>query len=493
MSTVDLKDAYFLVRIHDDYKKYLRFQFCEKLYEFNVMPFGLNVAPYVFTKLMKPVAGLLRSCGHLSTIYLDDYLLISPNLDSCLENISDTTKLLEALGFIINTEKSNLSPSTSCKFLGFIIKSDTLQVTLPQEKVLKIKNTISKFFAMKRCRIREFASLVGLLTSACPAVKYGLLYTKELERCKYLNLKDDENYNKYMNIPSSLLPDLKWWYRSITCSGNKIKQKEFSLEIFSDASTTGWGAACGSERASGIWTTEERTRHINNLEILAAFFGLKVFAKNFRDSDILLRIDNTTAVSYINRMGGIQFPHLTKVTRELWQWCEERNLTVFASYIPSIDNVVADAESRRVHPDIEWELAHFAFQKIIRRFGTPEIDLFASRINKKCPKYISWHRDPDALGIDAFTLCWSNFYFYCFPPFAVILKVLRKIIDDGAHGIMVVPLWPTQAWYPLFKSLLITEPLYFNPSKTLIVSHCSNRDVHQRITLVAGLLSGRHF
>ncbi|CAH3957833.1 unnamed protein product [Pieris brassicae] len=80
-------------------------------------------------------------------------------------------------------------------------------------------------------------------------------------------------------------------------------------------------------------------------------------------------------------MGGVQFPHLTKIAKELWQWSETRNIMIFASYNTSADNSVADAESQRVHPDIEWS---YAFQKIVHHFGYPEVDIFASRSNCKC-------------------------------------------------------------------------------------------------------------
>lgn len=73
-----------------------------------------------------------------------------------------------------------------------------------------------------------------------------------------------------------------------------------------------------------------------------------------------------------------------------------------------------------------------------------QIDLFASRVNKKCSRYISRDRDPEAFDIDAFTRSWSNFYFYAFPPFSLILKTLKKIILDQACGIVVVPDWPAQ-------------------------------------------------
>lgn len=58
--TIDLKDAYFSIPIH---QKYLRFKFSNKIYEFNVLPFGLSTAPYVFTKIMRPVLAQLRKEG----------------------------------------------------------------------------------------------------------------------------------------------------------------------------------------------------------------------------------------------------------------------------------------------------------------------------------------------------------------------------------------------------------------------------------------------
>ncbi|KPJ15537.1 hypothetical protein RR48_09466 [Papilio machaon] len=321
-------------------------------------------------------------------------------------------------------------------------------------------------------------------------VEYGWLYTKQMERVKYLNLLGHDDYNRFMNIPDTLLSDFNWWLNALRTPSHRIKVDYFSIEIFSDASTTGWGAACGNQTASGRWSKKECTLHINQLELLAAFFALKIFAKNCHDCQILLRVDNTTAISYINRMGGIQYPHLTKVTKDLWQWCESRKIFVVASYIKSSDNVTADIESRRSHPDIEWEISLDGYQKLIKTFGNPNIDLFASRINKKCDLYVSWNRDPDAYAYDAFTIKWAGFFFYAFPPVAIILKALRKIISEKAEGIMVVPDWPTQPWYPVFMNLVVSKIIRLNPNH-IIISNSSNRNIKSSVTLVAGVLSAR--
>ncbi|KAH9640446.1 hypothetical protein HF086_018112 [Spodoptera exigua] len=493
LCTIDLKDAYYLIKIDKDYRKYLRFQFEESIYEFNILPFGLNTAPFVFTKVMKPVIRLLRTRGYLSTIYLDDICIIGHDHETCSNNLQETRRLLISLGFIINKEKSNFSPNHSCTYLGYILDTKRFEVRLPKEKIKRIKLEIKRISLLKQCKIRTFASFVGLLVSACPAVEYGWLYTKLFERYKYLSLKNtNNNYEAVMTIPKTLKSDFQWWNNAIDHSSCKIKIDNYDLVIFSDASTTGWGVACGDQRASGLWNDDEIKQHINYLEIMAAYIGLKIFAKDMSNSQILLRIDNTTAISYINRMGGIQFPHLTHVTKQLWQWCEYKSLYVFASYIRSSENFEADQESRRLHPDIEWQLADYAYHKIEATFGSPDIDLFASRLNNKCQRYVSWHRDPDAYAVNSFTISWSDFYFYAFPPFTMILKSLRKILLDRAEGIMVVPHWPTQPWYPLFKKLLSSEKLMFRANENLILSsNCSRRHIRNNITLVAGILSAR--
>lgn len=143
-------------------------------------------------------------------------------------------------------------------------------------------------------------------------------------------------------------------------------------------------------------------------------------------------------------------------------------------------------------PDTEYELANHAFRTIQDRLMNPEIDLFASRNNRKCLHFVSWILDPDAVTIDAFTISWTNLKFYAFPPFCLIPRVLQKIIVERAEGIVVVPEWPTQPWYPLFNSLLMKRPISFDPSPKLLVSIDKEpHPLHRKLTLVAGLLSGK--
>lgn len=492
LATIDLEDAYFAIPIHKNYRKFLRFYFENQLYEFNCLPFGLSTAPFVFTRVMKPITQNLRARGWISVNYLDDFLLVGFSYEECMNNVTETKKLLTSLGFIYNRTKSQLTPSKICKFLGFMINSEQFHITLPREKCKKIQEQALTLKNKTSFKIRELAQFIGVLVSSCPAVKYGPLYTKVLEREKFLALEKYGNYNNKMSLGSSARADLDWWIANIDSVSNSVHQGRYSHVIYSDASNSGWGVSSNGSELHGWWSPDEKVHHINFLELKAAFYGLKCFASDYLSCDILLKIDNTTAISYINKMGSIQYPKLSQLSREIWKWCQERDIWIFASYIESSKNVIADAESRIISKETEWSLAEFAFRKITDTFGTPEIDFFATRLNNKCMRFVSWFPDPDAEFVDAFTLDWSEFEFYAFPPFSLVLRTIRKIINDKANGIVVVPLWQSQPWFPLFKRILISKMVILQPDKSLLSSPFSEHHPEWRsLTLAAGRLSGK--
>ena len=82
-------------------------------------------------------------------------------------------------------------------------------------------------------------------------------------------------------------------------------------------------------------------------------------------------------------------------------------------------------------------------------FGMPEVDLMASRANRQMDTYVSWHPQPGAKSVDAFSISWKEGLLYVFPPFSIIGQTISKIIQDDSDVILVVPDWNTQYWYAL--------------------------------------------
>ena len=105
-------------------------------------------------------------------------------------------------------------------------------------------------------------------------------------------------------------------------------------------------------------------------------------------------------------------------------------------------------------------LSKYYFRRLGYTFMTPDIDLFASRLNFQIKQYCAWQPDPGAVAIDSFTLDWSEFNcVYVFPPFSVVGKALQKIETDRATAIVVVPDWPTQPWYSKLQLMTHAPPL----------------------------------
>ena len=211
--------------------------------------------------------------------------------------------------------------------------------------------------------------------------------------------------------------DLNWWATHPTSwNGKSIIRGNPDLTIETDASNTGWGARCGSLQTGGPWSPTEARMHINCLELLAATLAIQAFAKKQENILVHLKMDSTSqALTYINKMGGTVSPNLNRLTKDLWTWCLARNITLRAYHLPGALNEKADEESRIMKDRSDWMLCRETFRRIQTQFGPLDIDLFASRLTKQLPTYVSWRPDPQALETDAFSMNWKGLKAYANP------------------------------------------------------------------------------
>ena len=96
--------------------------------------------------------------------------------------------------------------------------------------------------------------------------------------------------------------------------------------------------------------------------------------------------------------------------------------------------------------------------------------------------------------MDAFTISWNSLYFYAFPPFCQIHKCLQKILEEQVpQGIMILPFWPTQVWWPQLLKMLIAIPFLLPKQEDLLSLSHSPQTLHplrRKLTMLACLLSG---
>lgn len=460
-ASVDVRLAYYMVPIHPLDQVKLRFQKAGKLYQFVCLPNGISCAPRLYTKMMKPVYASLRTLGHTNSGYIDDSLLMGDTHQECETNVTDTVNLMTDLGFIIHEKKSVLFPTKTITFLGNNIHSEEMVVTLPKEKVFTIVQECRDLYRRQNVKIRVVARVLGLMVSSFSAVEYAPLYYRSIEKEKSSALKACQgNFDSFMCLTDDMRTELKWWIDNLATQKRRICHGNADIIIITDASSYGWGAVCDTEKIGGRWNEQESCHHINFLELLAVSHSLKVFCKSSEKLHVHIKSDNSCTVAYLNKMGGVRSEQCNNLAKQIWEWCIERSIWLSASHIPGIDNE-ADSESRKFRENVEWKLNPAIFQTITKIWGHPNIDMFASRLNKQVDRFVSWHPDPDCIGVDAFSLSWSDELIYAFPPFSLIGRLLQKLRQDQGELILVAPVWLTQAWFTAIMEQLIDEPRIF--------------------------------
>ncbi|XP_068240223.1 uncharacterized protein [Palaemon carinicauda] len=106
------------------------------------MPFGLNIAPRVFTKLANAFIHQIRLKGIQVVAYLDDWLVWAASKEECTQTSKEGIQFLEHLGFKINLEKSHLFPAQTFQLLGVHWDLQSHCLSIPSKKRKEIAGSV---------------------------------------------------------------------------------------------------------------------------------------------------------------------------------------------------------------------------------------------------------------------------------------------------------------------------------------------------------------
>ena len=278
MANLDIKDAYYSISIYEQHQKFLKFERKSRLFKFTVLPNGYTEGPRKFTKFLKPHLSLLIKLERvLVANYFDDLIAMNCSYSACSNNIMKITKLLSSLGLIVHPSKSVLFPCQEIEYLGFIINSTNMTLTLTLIKKQKILLLYDEILSSPHVKIRKVSQLLGKFSSSFIAVPQGKLYYRSLEMNKMSALKINKgNFDKFMILSNESKANICWWKNNILDSFPIILRPNPSIALNTDASLAGWSASMAGSKTGGLFSSEKSQHHINILELKAALFGLKV-------------------------------------------------------------------------------------------------------------------------------------------------------------------------------------------------------------------------
>ncbi|KAF7246105.1 Transposon Ty3-I Gag-Pol polyprotein [Varanus komodoensis] len=437
-ASLDLKDAYFHISIHPSYRHFLHFAVDSEIYEFNVLPFGLATAP---------VCAHLRLRGIRIYPYLDDWLLVSDTEAGLSSAVEFTCALLHDLGLCINQQKSSLLPTQVINFIGARLDLTLARAFLPRDGRHAIAQCIARIRQARTVPARSIQSLLGNMSASIAVVPHAKLRLRPLQL--FFNgmfRPQTDPPTKWIRLPASILQSLLWWIDPANLTvGIPFRPWYPAVTLGTDASLLGWGAICSDVCTQGIWSHQDCRNHINFLELLAVFKALQSFEDVLLHQVVQVTSDNMAMVFYLNKQGGTRSRKLAHLAMQIWDWCIPRGITLLAVHLAGTENTDTDLLSRHMSRSHKWELDHRVHDMLFHRWGQP--DLFATQQNRACMACCSRAgMGQDSLE-DAFMIPWTNMTFYAFPPIPLIMRVLAKIIHEGATGLLITPWWPHQPWF----------------------------------------------
>jgi len=459
--SIDLKDAYFHIPIHPASRKYLRISFQGEVYQFRALPFGVSSAPWIFTKVFQQLIIVCRRRGCHLHMYLDDWLGKEMDRLRCQQDRDRVLQIIIQMGCLVNWEKSELQVTQNFIFVGIRYNLAEGRIAPAEEKLDRVKLLAKPFLSGNLVPAVAWQRLLGLLNILEWQVPWGKIHLRNLQWSLLTQWSAHRQPNTCLvQVSQAALADVHWWLKAENVfKGVPLHYPNPQIFMNTDASLEGWGAHSGEEKFQGLWSPSDKGNHINVLELRAVRRALEALCPP-KHSRILVKTDNTTVVAHINKQGGTHSWDLMQETFLLYQELEAQNWKLRACYFPGSRNVIADSLSRgsQVLPG-EWSLHPAVVKAIFKVWGTPHLDLFATKDNAKLPVFVSPLPDPEAWAEDALAISWTNLWAYAFPPTSIMVRVVEKILQSVCHIILVAPAWPGQSWFNLLLDLSTEDPL----------------------------------
>ena len=311
------------------------------------MPFGITVAPRVFTKLMAAVGEHLRSQQIHIFMYLDDWLVKNQIRELLRTSSIKSNNTTSGRSRIDNQFRQMPFSAFTDNYLSGCSFQPEQRVSSPlREQVFGNQPSNCRYYLQPPMSSFPFFTTFGtngLMHRYTHTVPYDCLHMRPIQIyllyfwCPHID-------GLHFKIP--VFPIMWWQQERNIFRGVPLQGYPHNKVLWTDASKWGWGAYLSTHQVAGQWPNELINHHINWLEMRAVWNALIEFQEEIQGENLLIRCDNATVVAYINKQGGTKSIPLCHLLWDMMQWCLKHNIHIHAAHIPGKKNCLADKLSR---------------------------------------------------------------------------------------------------------------------------------------------------
>ena len=365
LCVVDISNAYRSVNIFPSHVVFQSFTWItdgqRKVYLDHCLSFGLKSAPFIFTK----VGDFIVKCLGFKNIsnvvnYIDDFLICAQDLVTCQRYMDIFLHELSSFIFSCNKEKI-IYPNTKVKYLGIIIDSVEMSLTLPIDKLQKVQDLIRDFSTKTVSSKVELQKLAGNLSHCATIIKAGKTFSRRvINIIKYFPAN-----RRYTKLSDEFFADLKWWSafaNMFNGTGKIIKISPIDITMYTDASGLGFGGFVTNPDDYFFGTWDNRfinccihvepapifdtvTGSISHRELWPILIMCKRLSWQLTGKHVCVFTDNQAVQNMLNS-GRSKDIYTMSMLREIFWISFVFNFTLTSKYVKGVDNVKADYLSR---------------------------------------------------------------------------------------------------------------------------------------------------
>ena len=311
LAKIDIKHAFRLLPVHPADRYLLAMRWKNQIFVDTCLPFGLRSAPKLFNILADLLSWVLEQQGVTPLLhYLDDFLLMGPpQSPKCQYNLLTVKQVCSLLGIPLALEKME-GPSDSLTFLGITLDTLHMEARLPDDKIQRIRTSVSSWLQKRKATKREILSLVGLLQHATKVVKPGRTFVARM----YATAAKVKQLYFYTRLTKVFRSDLQWWHmfimrwNGISFFHNSLITTPYDFQIQTDASGSwGCGAYFNGRWLQFPWSAEWAPTSIMAKEMVPILLSCAVWSRMLSKRNIEFKCDNRSAVEAIRK--GSSYGH----------------------------------------------------------------------------------------------------------------------------------------------------------------------------------------
>ena len=246
-------------------------------------------------------------------------------------------------GLPVEPSKS-VGPTTTLVFLGVELDSIQMSLSVPHDKLVSIKESVSRWRGLKACRKHDLLTLIGVLSHASKVVYASRIFLHRLIDLSTMAKKPDH----FIRLNAEAWSDLQWWaqfmelWNGVAMLPSVIRQPP-AHTLTSDASGS-WG--CGTFTGSAWfllqWAGMLKDAHIVVKELVPIVIASALWAHQWRGKTIEVLSDNTAAVFVVNNNSS-KDKEIAHLLRCLAIMQASFQFQLRARHLPGTNNTVADA------------------------------------------------------------------------------------------------------------------------------------------------------